>query len=46
MSLSSGRKIHSIKWEELPMNDGVINAVGDFPEKEKQPALIYGVVFL
>ena len=40
MSLYTGMRIHSYIWEELPIDDGVIQRVEQLAEIEKNPVLI------
>ena len=41
MSLYTGKRVHSYIWEELPIEDGVIQRVEELAEIEKQPVLVY-----
>ena len=40
MSLETGKKLHGYRWQELPMDDWVINRVEELAKKEGQPKLI------
>ena len=39
LTLDTGKKIHSKKWEVLPINDNVIEQVNAFANKQKQPQM-------
>ena len=43
MSLWSGRKIHAYEWEELPIDEEIIDKVKELALKEKQPKLVDGL---
>ena len=43
MSLFTGKKIHSYKWEELPITDEVIARVEELATIEKQPKMNNGL---
>ena len=40
MSLYTGKRVHLYIWEELPIDDGVIQRVEQLAELEKQPVLV------
>ena len=42
MSLHSGKRIHGYKWEELPIDEHIIERVESLAEKEKQPIMHRG----
>ena len=39
MSLYSGKRIHGYKWDELPVDDYVIERVESLAEQKKQPIM-------
>ena len=45
MSLNTGRLIHAFIWEELPIDDHVINRVVDLAEAEGAPLMNNGPIF-
>ena len=40
MSLYTGKRVHSYIWEELTIDDGVIQRLEQLAEIEKQPVLV------
>ena len=45
MSLYTGKRVHSYIWEELPIDDGVIQRVEQLAELEKQTVLVDANIF-
>ena len=43
MSLYSGKRIHGYKWDELPVDEYVIERVESLAEQEKQPLMHKGM---
>ena len=43
MSLHSGKRIHGYEWEELPIDEHVIERVEALAEAEKQPIMHRGM---
>ena len=43
MSLHTGRRIHGYEWEELPIDEHVIERVEDLAESENQPIMHRGM---
>ena len=43
MSLYSGKRIHSYKWKELPIDDYMITRIEELAKMEKQPIMHNGL---
>ena len=43
MSLHSGKRIHGYEWQELPIDEHVIEQVGDLAKTEEQPIMHIGM---
>ena len=39
LTLDRGKKIHAKKWDQLPINDEIIDQVNSFAEKQRQPSM-------
>ena len=44
MSLHVGIRIYACKWEELPIDEHVVDRVESMAEQEKQPMVNYGIL--